>query len=140
MGENSFDKETVALIAESATSYYDELRKDPNGRFRSWEHCYSNFYRARQEEKPDIDYLSLQLAFYLASWGMYRGSSFLLQKDYRIHTPVVEEILEDKYDVLLEIECFNAERAVRLVTVPFIKNATYVAGRLKLIKAICSVF
>lgn len=107
MGENSFDKETVALIADSATSYYDELRKDPNGRFRSWEHCYSNFYRARQEEKPDIDYLSLQLAFYLASWGMYRGSSFLLQKDYRIHTPVVEEILEDKYDVLLGIECFK---------------------------------
>ena len=38
----------------------------------------------------DIDYLTLQLAFYLASWGMYRGSSELLQKDYLIHEPVVE--------------------------------------------------
>ena len=35
--------------------------------------------------------MSLQLAFYLASWGMYRGSLFLLQKDYKVHIPVVKE-------------------------------------------------
>ena len=40
----------------------------------------------------DVDYLTLQLAFYLASWGMYRGSSELLQKDYLIHEPIVEII------------------------------------------------
>ena len=28
---------------------------------------------------------------------MYRGSSFLLQKDYRVHIPVVSEILSNKY-------------------------------------------
>ena len=31
---------------------------------------------------------------------MYRGSSFLLQKDYRVHIPVVSEILSNKYDSL----------------------------------------
>ena len=34
---------------------------------------------------------------------MYRGSSFLLQKDYRIHIPVIKILLEKKYDSLWEI-------------------------------------
>lgn len=71
------------LIIQSATSYYNDLKKDENGRYRSWEHCYSNFMNARGKQEVDYDYLSLQLAFYLASWGMYRESSFLLQKDYK---------------------------------------------------------
>ena len=36
---------------------------------------------------------------------MYRGSSFLLQKDYRVHVPVVKELLNKKYDALAGIEC-----------------------------------
>ena len=96
---------TVDLIINSSTNFYRDLKKDKNGRYRSWEHCYSNFYKARGNKNVDIDYLSLQLAFYLASWGMYRGSSFLLQKDYKIHIPVVREILKEKYNSLVGIEC-----------------------------------
>ncbi len=51
--------------------------------------------------------MSLQLAFYLASWGMYRGSLFLLQKDYKVHIPVVKELLNEKYDVLAGIDCIG---------------------------------
>lgn len=50
-----------------------------------------------------LDYLSLHLAFYLASWGMYRGSSFLLQKDYKVHIPIVRIIMEEKYNSLMGI-------------------------------------
>ncbi len=89
-------KDKVDLIIKSATFFYNQLKVDPNGRFRSWEHCYKCFYDARNESNIDYDYLSLQLAFYLASWGMYRGSSFLLQKDYKLHIPVVEELLKEK--------------------------------------------
>ena len=71
-----------------------------NTRAHSWEHCYYNFYKARSEESFNEDYLSLHLAFYLASWGMYRGASFLLEKDYVVHIPVVKKILCHKYDVL----------------------------------------
>ena len=92
-------------ITRCAAEYFQKLRSDENDRLRSWEHCYSHFMEARQQADPDIDYLSLQLAFYLASWGMYRGSSFLLQKDYRIHIPVVRELLKSKYDPLAGIEC-----------------------------------
>lgn len=97
--------DTVDLIIESATTFYNQLKADQNGRYRSWEHCYKCFHDARNDSNDDYDYLSLQLAFYLASWGMYRGSSFLLQKDYKVHVPVVEELLKDKYDCLFGLEC-----------------------------------
>lgn len=97
--------DTVEMIIRSSTSFYNDLKKDENGRYRSWEYCYSHFFNARGNKDADVDYLSLQLAFYLASWGMYRGSSFLLQKDYKIHMPVVQELLKEKYDPLMGIEC-----------------------------------
>ena len=99
--------DTVDLIIKSSTEFYNDLKVDENGRYRSWEHCYSHFIKARESKEVDYDYLSLQLAFYLASWGMYRGSSFLLQKDYKVHIPVVKELLNEKYDVLAGIDCIG---------------------------------
>lgn len=99
--------DTVDLIIKSSTEFYNDLKVDENGRYRSWEHCYSHFIKARGSQEIDYDYLSLQLTFYLASWGMYRGSSFLLQKDYKVHIPVVKELLNEKYDVLAEIDCIG---------------------------------
>ena len=99
--------DTVDLIIKSSTEFYNDLKSDENGRYRSWEHCYSRFIKARGSNDVDYDYLSLQLAFYLASWGMYRGSSFLLQKDYKVHIPVVKELLSEKYDVLAGIKCVS---------------------------------
>lgn len=37
-----------------------------------------------------LDAMALNLAFYLASWGMYRGSSFLTRKDYTVHAGAIE--------------------------------------------------
>ena len=97
--------ETVDRVIIAANSFYTKLRNDPNARFRSWEHCSKCFHDAWNNSSVDYDYMSLQLAFYLASWGMYRGSSFLLQKDYKIHTPVIEELLKSKYNCLFGLEC-----------------------------------
>ncbi len=41
---------------------------------------------------------------------MYRGSSFLTRKDYSIHTPVVQELLESRYDCLFGLECKNLRK------------------------------
>lgn len=101
------DIDSVDLIIKSSTEFYNDLKIDENGRYRSWEHCYSHFIKARGSKEIDYDYLSLQLAFYLASWGMYRGSSFLLQKDYKVHIPVVKELLSKEYDALAGIECIE---------------------------------
>ena len=92
-------------LIDAAQTFYEDARRDENGRSRSWEHCYRVFRDARTDPSPDYDYLSLHLAFYLASWGMYRGSSFLLQKDYKVLVPVVEEVLKPDYDCLFGIAC-----------------------------------
>lgn len=63
------------------------------------------FRDARTDSSPDFDYLSLHLAFYLASWGMYRGSCFIFHKDYKVHTTIVEAILKPEYDCLLGLAC-----------------------------------
>lgn len=93
-------------ISENIFKYYNETIKDENGRYKSWEHCHNYFIKHKHSVNEEIiDTMCLQLAFYLASWGMYRGSSFLLQKDYKVHYEVVEEILKDKYSKLYDIEC-----------------------------------
>ena len=87
-----------------------------NTRYRSWEWCYKAFSEKRseyknassnEEKEKIVDYLALHLGFYLASWGMYRGSSFLLQRDYKAHMEVVKEILKPEYDILVAYEPEN---------------------------------
>ena len=97
--------EAIDELISAAQTFYDDARANENGRSRSWEHCYRVFRDARTDPSPDYDYLSLHLAFYLASWGMYRGSSFLLQKDYKVLSPVVEEVLKPEYDCLFGLAC-----------------------------------
>lgn len=97
--------EAIDELISAAQTFYDDARANENGRSRSWEHCYRVFRDARTDPAPDYDYLSLHLAFYLASWGMYRGSSFLLQKDYKVLSPIVEEILKSEYDCLFGLAC-----------------------------------
>lgn len=83
-------------------TYLGETERDQNGRYLSWRHCYCAFMKYRgAEEEEAIDYPALHLGFYLASWGMYRGSSFLLQKDYKVHLPVVRFLAEQRYDSLV---------------------------------------
>jgi len=71
-------------------------------RFNSWRKCYQYFQEIYFKSKGDDDTAALHLGFYLASWGMYRGSTFLLQNDYTIHIKVVKIIRQcsskDIYD------------------------------------------
>lgn len=88
---------------------FHEETKKPNHRFKSWEHCY-NFFKDREglrKNKGLIKYACLHLGFYLASWGMMRGSTFLLRKDYLIHKAAVREILKPKYDSLRDLDIYE---------------------------------
>ncbi|MCI5453310.1 hypothetical protein MR511_06270 [bacterium] len=76
----------------------------PGSRYKSWEWCHEAFKLERAKLHPDIDLLSLHLAFYLASWGMYRGSSFLLDRDYKAHQNAVKIILEPVYSDLWDYD------------------------------------
>ena len=81
--------------------YHKRLLADPHHRYRSWGHCYRHFRRRSWLRAHSASCQNVfQLGFYLASWGMYRGSTFLLQKDVQIHRLVVRELLQPRYDWL----------------------------------------
>lgn len=108
--------ESIDELINAAQTFYEDTRANENGRSRSWEHCYRVFRDARTDPSPDYDYLSLHLAFYLASWGMYRASSFIFHMDYKVHTPIVEEILKPEYDCLFGLACADVrEPEVKLM-------------------------
>ena len=86
-------------VIKGIKEFQQRLNTD-NSAELSWEHCYRVFGKARNNKPNDVDCLCLHLAFYLASWGMYRGSSFLTKRDYKVHEPVVKEILKDEYNPL----------------------------------------
>jgi hypothetical protein len=70
-----------------------------NARYSSFDYCF-NYFQAFRERgdaaalaSPEHIQLScLQLGFYLASWGMLRGSAELLQKSARSLSPVIAEV------------------------------------------------
>ncbi len=75
-------------MKKTVEKFLESRDKDLFHRYKSWEHCYEAF--GNKDNTDDI--LALHLAFYLASWGMYRGSSGLLWKDYKIHIKAVKII------------------------------------------------
>jgi len=78
-------------IPDRIRAYHGVLTEKEHHRYRSWEHCYRFF---RSITPPGIsaarDNAALQLGFYLARWGMYRGSSFLLNHTYTIHLRAID--------------------------------------------------
>lgn len=87
-------------VHRAISSYYGDGVGEHH-RYRSWEHCYKYFRSARLNGiAADRDHAALQLGFYLASWGMYRGSSFLLQHTCTVHRGVIDLIAEGRFDAL----------------------------------------
>lgn len=71
----------------------------PDERYASFDYCYNYFYSFFLNEninelsnERNIQNSCMQLGFYLASWGMYRGSSFLLEKSVRTYIPLITAI------------------------------------------------
>lgn len=110
------DKKTLSKekILEAFELFYSGCNK-PHSRFKSWEHCKNIFNQAYNSLKDNLytpetipfevlDNLCLNLGFYLASWGMMRGSTDLLQRDYKIHEKAIPVILKysDLNDLPLE--------------------------------------
>ena len=80
-------------LDQTIRKYY-KCAKDPDSRFRSWDYCY-DFFRKNYNKLhlPEVeDDAARQLGLYLASWGMYRGSGFLLQYAYTVHKPVIRAL------------------------------------------------
>lgn len=75
--------------------------RDPTARYASFDYCYNHFqsYRERGDitavaSTETMELSCLHLGFYLASWGMLRGSTDLLQRSIRHFEGVIEAIAE----------------------------------------------
>jgi len=111
---------TITDVKENILLFYQAMLDDPYHRYRSWEHCYTFFQQHYPFPNDDqLDTATLHLAFYLASWGMYRGSSQLLQKNYRVHTSILKIILKKEYAKLFDISFDNGRSVSPVVRLIF---------------------
>ncbi len=85
---------------EKYVGLYLQGREDPSKRYASWDHCFNYFRKAFVDQRltsltstEELQTSCLQLGFYLASWGMYRGKASLLQMSAQALEPVIFEIV-----------------------------------------------
>lgn len=116
MGSRSLIKDMEKLeihdddkIEEAVKEFY-EKEKGEDGeycftRYKSWTRCHDYFLSIKGKKLNDDEKsrAQLELGYYLASWGMYRGSSFLLQYDCSIFKKIIPIILDKAYDDLWDL-------------------------------------
>lgn len=111
-------------VRDTVNRFYNEVMDDENHRYRSWEHCYKHFNSPAQFAKDAyaVDHSALHLAFYLASWGMYRGSSGLLWKDYKVFVPIVD-LIKDHHETLRDCDYLGDDYHDKLKTCFYLTHA-----------------
>ena len=115
-------KEVNAEYIKRAVELFIDLSDGFETRSKTWDDChkcfgdihgslkksgYSRTLSPDEEEKA-----RLYLMNYLASWGMYRGSSFILQYDGTIYDDVIKAIFDKNYDSLWDISYDCLEKNV----------------------------
>lgn len=75
---------------EECTTNYLNNSKNNTDRYTSFDYCYHYFKtRSGEEIINNMEMSCLSLGFYLASWGMLRGSSSLLQKSAKHYEDLI---------------------------------------------------
>ena len=91
-------------------------------RYASFDYCFNYFQSFREQGEisklaspAQIHESCLHLGFYLASWGMLRGSSFLLGKSVKVYEALIGTIASTN-PILWEIDvnCYTPE-SIRLI-------------------------
>ena len=103
--------EIFADLYEVAEECLSPIVRDPTNRGRSWDQCYTFFQTYRnwtaKERQANRELACLHLGFYLASWGMFRGSGALIQKDHTIYGDIIDLLLADAYEGLWRADFFD---------------------------------
>jgi hypothetical protein len=90
---------TADLDIEKNLATYLGDRK-PTSRYASFDYCFNYFQFHREENRLEdllqgeaLQLSCLHLGFYLASWGMFRGSAELLRRSVRTFVPAIETLV-----------------------------------------------
>lgn len=112
------------ITVDRVCSEIKEVSEEKYHRGKSWEYCYVFFrnYKKLRSDKELLDLGALHLGFFLASWGMLRGSSFLLQMNYRYYVPVIRVLIKEKYNDLWNVDWFNKEKQEEYINLLFELN------------------
>lgn len=97
--------------------------RGPDERNASFDYCFNHFQSFREAgcigalAAPEhLATSCLHLGFYLASWGMLRGSSFLLQRSSRFYVPLMEAIAATGPDVwAIDANCYHDDNIATLL-------------------------
>lgn len=100
-------------------SYLND-RNQPNHRYASFDYCYGYFNSFKNKKliasEVNLEKSCLHLGFYLASWGMMRGSGFLLQKNFRYYEEFIRMIAFDCDDVWgIDVPDYDNESKIKIL-------------------------
>ncbi len=94
-------------------------KSSPEDRFSSFDYCY-NYFRLTEpcDIANDSEKSCLTLGFYLASWGMFRGSSFLLGKSAKYFQPTIEYIASlDRSVWTIDVNNYTDENIHKIIAI-----------------------
>lgn len=91
----------------------DRFRKsqEPIDRNRSFDYCF-NYFQSHHEKSdwPNSEISCHQLGFYLASWGMLRGSADLSKRSVKIFAPIIDLIIDSNKELWkIDADDYSAE-------------------------------
>lgn len=97
-------------------------RRTPDARYASFDYCFNYFQSFRKTgvrslvSPANIQMSCLQLGFYLASWGMLRGSAVLLQQSARSLIPVLDVVARTETALWdIDAHCYTESNIDRLM-------------------------
>lgn len=88
-----------------------EEKHDSYGRYASFDYCYNYFHPSSGNDLlGDMEKSCLALGFYLASWGMFRGSSFILEKSAKNFENLIAYIAsQDSCAWSIDVDSYTSE-------------------------------
>ncbi|WP_176929451.1 DUF7669 domain-containing protein [Lentzea albidocapillata] len=112
--DTAMTQRALDVDIEAAVGRYLHDR-DRSARYTSFDYCFNHFQQHRTGvaawgEPTGMEVSCLQLGFYLASWGMLRGSSGLLQRSARHLVPLIETLADAPAEVWdLDLDGYDRE-------------------------------
>lgn len=109
---------TPERIRENLSSFEED--RHPLARYASFDYCFNYFQEFKDKKdhaiENNIQISCLHLGFYLASWGMYRGSADILQKSVKIFEPVIKYIASKKCNVWgIDVDNYSEDNILKLI-------------------------
>ncbi len=102
---------------ESIINEFNKLNRI-NDRYSSFDYCYNYFHPSNRDKIDDKEKSCLVLGFYLASWGMLRGSSVLLSKSIKHYEKTIDYILDcDKSYWSIDVSNYNDENIEKIIEI-----------------------